>query len=141
MCASGYIFQSKVDKIIPDIEIKKKDEILVLSKESLSKHIDRVSVIFVGLRDPGLKANSPKCSIRLKYILFLGYVITWYGIQPNLRKLHGIVDLVTPNTKTKLQELIGMLKYYKYMYPRRSHVLAPLTERRLLALNMEKYSD
>ena len=41
MCASGYIFQAKVDNMISDIEGAKIfiDDILVLSKNSLYKNI------------------------------------------------------------------------------------------------------
>ena len=42
MCAFGYIFQAKVDKILGDIEGFKMytDGILVLSKDGFEKHID-----------------------------------------------------------------------------------------------------
>ena len=38
------------------------------------------------------------------------------------------MDLGRPTTKTKAQALISMVQYYRDMWTRRSHVLAPLTE-------------
>ena len=38
------------------------------------------------------------------------------------------MDIRKPATTTEVQYLIGMVHYYRYMWPRRSHVLAPLTE-------------
>ena len=43
-------------------------------------------------------------------------------------KLKGIMDLGRPATTTEAQALIGMVHYYKDMWPRRSHTLAPLIE-------------
>ena len=68
MCASGDIFQDKVDKLPGDIEGVKRyiDGILVLIKCIFENHIDRLKMIFVRLRAAVLKVNAPKCSFGLK---------------------------------------------------------------------------
>ena len=38
------------------------------------------------------------------------------------------MDLGRPITMTEARSLIGMVQYYMDMWPRRSHILAPLTE-------------
>ena len=38
------------------------------------------------------------------------------------------MDLVQPSITTKARALIGIFKYYRDIWPRRSHVLAPLAE-------------
>ena len=43
-------------------------------------------MIFGRLGDAGLKVNVPKCSFGLKYIPFLGYVITMEVIKPDPKK-------------------------------------------------------
>ena len=55
--------------------------------------MDQLRVIFVRLHDAGLKVNSPKCSLGLNDIPYLGYFITWEGIIPDSKKLQGIMDL------------------------------------------------
>ena len=50
------------------------------------------------------------------------------GIKPDTNKLQGVMALGQPVTATEERALIGMVQYYRDMWPRRSHVLAPLTE-------------
>ena len=78
MGTSGDIFQAKLDDLIGDIEVIKLyiDDILVLNKESLSNHIEKLRITFGRLRAAGLKVDANKFSFGLKEIPFLGYVIT-----------------------------------------------------------------
>ena len=130
MCALGGILQAKVYQIIGDIKGVKTyiAYILVIVKDILSNHIEKLSIIFDRLRTEGLKSNALNCSYGIKEIPYLGYVITWEVIKPDLKTLQGIMDLRRPNTTTEARVLIGMVQYYRYMCPRRSHVLAPLEE-------------
>ena len=75
---SGDIFQAKVDELLRNIEELKMytNDILILRKNSFEKHIEKPMIIFGRLRAAGLKVNAPKCSFGLKYIPYLGHVIT-----------------------------------------------------------------
>ena len=85
-------------------------------------------MIFGRLRSKGLKVNAPKCSFELKDIPYLGYIIIREVIKSDPNKVQGIMDLGWPATTTEARALIGMVQYYMEMWPRRSHILAPLTE-------------
>ena len=50
------------------------------------------------------------------------------NIKPDPEKFQGIMDLGRPATTTEARALIGMVQYYRDMWPRCSHILAPLTE-------------
>ena len=76
----------------------------------------------------GIKVNANKCSFGLQDIHYLGYIITREGIKPDLNKVKWIMNIRRPTTTTESRELIVMVEYYRDMWPRRSHVLAPLTE-------------
>ena len=130
MYASGDIFQSKAEKILGDIEGVKTyiDDVIVLGKDSFENHIEQLIIIFGRLSAASLKANVLKCSFGLKEIPYLGYVITREGIKPHPKKVQGIIYLGRSSTTTEARWIIGMVQYYRYMCPRRSHVLAPLTE-------------
>ena len=42
--------------------------------------------------------------------------------------MKGIMDLGRPKTTTEAPELIGIVQYYRDMWPRKSRILDPLTE-------------
>ena len=42
--------------------------------------------------------------------------------------MQRIIDIGRPSTTTEARALIGMVQYYRDMWPRRSHVLDPLKE-------------
>ena len=130
MCASGDIFQDKVDDPLGNIESVKTyiNDILVLCKDIFEKHIYQLIIIFSRLRAAGLRVNAPKCSFGLKEITYLGYVITREYIKPDPKKVQGIMDIGRPSTTTEAQVLIGMVQYYRDMCSRWSHILSPLTE-------------
>ena len=119
-----------MDKLLGDIKVVKTyiNDILVLSKKIFSKHIYQLRVTFTRLRTAGLKFNAPKCRFGLKYVPYLGYVITRDGIKPDPKKLQRILDLFRPITTTEARGLSGMFQYYRNIWPRRSRILAPLTE-------------
>ena len=62
MCASVYIFQAKLDKLLGDIEGVKNyiGNILVLIKDYFRNHIEQLITIFDRLRAAGIKSNEPK---------------------------------------------------------------------------------
>ena len=80
------------------------------------------------LRTAGPKVNATKCSFGLNYIPYLGYVITWEGIKPDLKKVQRIMDIGRPATTTEVWLLIGVFQYYMDAWPRRSYVLSTMIE-------------
>ena len=58
---------------------------------------------------------------------YLGYWITREGIQPKTKKVQAILEISPPSKRKELKKFLGMVNYYRDMWPRRSEILAPLT--------------
>ena len=59
--------------------------------------------MFVRLCNSILEVNTKKYSFWLKYINYLGYIITWGDIKPDPKKFQGIINLgITTNTNQLL---------------------------------------
>ena len=50
----------------------------------------------------------------------LGFLITWEGIKPQRKKVQGIIDMELSSITKEVQSFIGMVNYYKSLWPRRS---------------------
>ena len=44
------------------------------------------------------------------------------------RKVEAIKNIKPPTSQKEVQKFIGVIKYYRYVWPRRSHTSAPLTK-------------
>ena len=101
---------------------------LVLTNEGdFSTHLEQLEAVFHLLRKSGLKVNATKSFFCEEQLEYLGYWITREGIQPLSRKVEAILNIAPPKTRKQLRSFIGMINYYRDMWIRRAHTLAPLT--------------
>ena len=59
---------------------------------------------------------------------YLGYILTRNGIKPLPEKVSAILALNAPKNVRKLRAFLGMVQYYRDMWEKRSHLLAPLSD-------------
>ena len=69
-----------------------------------------------------------KCYWGESSIEYLGYQISRDGIQPQPKKVEAIQRIKAPTNVRQLRHFLGMVNYYRDMWQRRSHILAPLTK-------------
>ena len=48
-------------------------------------------------------------------------------MQPQIKKVKAINNLAPPTKRKDLRRFLGLVQYYRDLWPRRSHILAPLT--------------
>ena len=79
-------------------------------------------------KEPGSpQANVRKCFFAEEELEYLGYYLTRNGIQPQPKKVEAILRLQPPKSRRQLRHFLGMVNYYRDMWRRRSHLIAPLT--------------
>ena len=59
-------------------------------------------------------------------IEYLGYMLTNDGIKSVQKKVQAVLDLQPPTTLKQLRSFLGMVQFYRDMWKRRGHILAPL---------------
>ena len=78
------------------------DDILIFST-SLKEHLDNIRLIFIALREAGLKIQIDKCSFLQKETQFLGHVLTTTGVKPDPNKILVIQNLKLPTTEKQIK--------------------------------------
>ena len=101
---------------------------LLLWKGVFKENLQQARVVLQRFQFAGLRVNIDKSIFGMIKVEYLGYLITKEGITPDSKKVQGIVDMARPTTNTEIRRLVGLVQCYRDLWPRRSHVLAPLTE-------------
>ena len=58
---------------------------------------------------------------------YLSFWLTRTAIQPLNKKVEAIVNMTPHKNQKQVISFIGLVKYYRYMWAKRSHLLQPLT--------------
>lgn len=132
LCTSPDIFQSIMNELLGDLPyvLVYIDDILILNKkdESEDDHIEKIAVVLNRLERCGFAVNLRKSFFMQTELEYLGYLLTPNGIKPQPKKVEAISRILPPKNKRQLRRFLGMINYYRDMWRRRSHILAPLTD-------------
>jgi len=128
LCNSPDIFQEKMSELMDGLAFVQTyiDDLLCLTTGSFTDHLEKIELVLQRLQKAGLKANVTKSFFTRSQLEYLGYWITCTGIKPVCDKVKAVLKIAEPKNRKKLRSFIGVVNYYRDMWVRRSHVLAPL---------------
>ena len=128
LCNSPDIFQEKMSDLMDGLRFVRTyiDDLLCLTDSTYDDHLEKLELVLQRIKRAGLKVNASKSFFARSELEYLGYWITRNGIKPVYDKVKAIMKIAEPKTRTELRSFIGVVNYYRDMWVRRSHVLAPL---------------
>ena len=130
LCNSPDLFQEKMSELMDGLEFVRTyiDDLLCLTKGSFEDHLEKLERVFIRLQQAGLKVNAVKSFFARTELEYLGYWITREGIKPVDKKVQAVLRIAEPKNRKELRSFIGVVNYYRDMWIRRSHILAPLAQ-------------
>ncbi|GKV30032.1 hypothetical protein SLEP1_g38898 [Rubroshorea leprosula] len=82
------------------------DEIVVKSLK-VDDHLTDLEETFNNLRQNRMRLNPAKCIFGVESGKFLGFMVSWKGIEVNLEKIRAIAEMEPPKSVKDIQRLIG----------------------------------
>ena len=126
-------FQRLMDYVLRDVSefcAAYLDDVVIFS-QSWEEHVSHLQAVLSSIQAAGLTINPQKCAIAQKEVQYLGFVIGFGKIKPQLGKVEAIHAFPVPTTKKKVRGFVGLVGWYRKFVPHfadRSAVLNDLTK-------------
>ena len=121
------IFQNRMSDLMSHLHFVNIYDLLIIIKDSFEDHLAKMKQVLTTLQEAGLKCNLKKSFFCQEQVEYLGYLLTRDGIKPLPNKVKAILDLEPPKKVQGIRRVLGIIQYYRDIWEKRSHVLAPLT--------------
>ena len=61
-------------------------------------------------------------------IEYLGFSLTTDGVKPQKKKVEAMQRIKRPTTPKQLRTFLGLVNFYRDIWEKRSHIIAPLSK-------------
>ena len=102
------------------------DNVMALGYDTFDDHLVQVTIV-KRLLAAGMQVNADKCKWFHHAVTYLGFIITRNGIKPQSEKIQGILNMKEPKMQKEVRHFVGMVNFYRDLYPKHMEILAPLT--------------
>jgi hypothetical protein len=92
---SAGIFQAQIMDLMASLQFVQAymDDLLIIMRRILDKHLQKMETVLTRLRDAGLKVYAAISLFCAHEIDYLGYIVTREGIKPQSKKVQAILTL------------------------------------------------
>uniref|UniRef100_A0A0K0FEP9 RNA-directed DNA polymerase n=1 Tax=Strongyloides venezuelensis TaxID=75913 RepID=A0A0K0FEP9_STRVS len=124
------VFQRTIDKVLNgfDFALSYVDDILIVTKTTMSDHFTHIRLVLDRLREYDLKINCSKSQFCGTSVLYLGYIFSADGQKPCDSNVAAIVNYPSPKSVKSLRRYLGKIGYFRNNIPNLAKMQKALTD-------------
>ena len=81
---------------------------LVVHRQDSEEYDRNLIKVLERLKERGLTVNAEKCTFRMTKVVFMGLLLTRYGIGPTKEKVRAVVEASQPQSPPEVRSFFGL---------------------------------
>ena len=120
-------YQQIIRQVVSDIEgvLNIADDLVVHGK-SIEEHDQSLHKVLQRLEEKNLTLNPMKCEFRMDKVVFMGLLLSKYGIGPTEERVRAVLEAVQPTTPPEVRSFLGMVGFSARFIPNFATLAEPL---------------
>ena len=120
-------YQQIIRQVVSDIEgvLNIADDLVVHGK-SIEEHDQSLHKVLQRLEEKNLTLNPMKCEFRMDKVVFMGLLLSKYGIGPTEERVRAVLEAAQPTTPTEVRSFLGMVGFSARFIPNFATLAEPL---------------
>ena len=94
--------------------------------KSIEEHDQSIHKVLQRLEEKNLTLNPVKCEFRMDKVVFMGFLLSKYGIGPTEERVRAVLEAVQPTTPTEVRSFLGMVGFSARFIPNFATLAEPL---------------
>ena len=120
-------YQQIIRQVVLDIEgVLNIADVLVVHGKSIEEHDQNLHKVLQRLEEKNLTLNPVKCEFRMDKVVFMGFLLSKYGIGPTEERVRTVLEAAQPTTPTEVRSFLGMVGFSARFIPNFAALAEPL---------------
>ena len=120
-------YQQIVRQVVSDINgVKNIADDLIVHGKNNEEHDRNLNRVLQRLEEKNLILNPQKCQFRMDKVVFMGRLVSKYGIGPTGEKVRAVLESSRPATPTEVRSFLGMVGFSARFIPNFATIAEPL---------------
>ena len=120
-------YQQIVRQVVSDIEgVQNIADDLIVHGKSIEEHYQSLHKVLQRLEEKNLTLSPMKCEFRMDKVVFMGLLLSKYGIGPREERVCAVHEAAQPTTPTEVRSFLGMVGFSARFIPNFATLAEPL---------------